>query len=83
MTDISFNFVLLIAVVASALCVIYGIRAASSGARRDAEIKHQEFEDSREEKHRETLASIAAERDAKIAEFTKQSPKAAAKQIEG
>ncbi len=81
--DISFNIVLLILGLSVAACVIYAIRAGTTSARRDAEIKHQEFEDSREEKHRETMATIAATRDAKIAEATKQFPKPAAQQIEG
>lgn len=80
---ITLNDVLLAAVVAAMLCVLYGIRAASQARRRDVEVKAQEANDSRDMQHRERMASIAAQRDTEIAKATHKAPAPATKQIEG
>jgi hypothetical protein len=78
--DISLNVVLLIFGLGGASCILYGINSARASHRLDVEIKHQEYEDNRADKHQENMAQIVATRDSEIAKYA---AKPAPKQIEG
>ncbi len=49
---------------------IYGIWAAKASAAEDARRRHEEFKMGLEPGHRETMAKIAATRDAEVAKYT-------------
>lgn len=69
-----FYTALLLAAALAATVACYAIYSTSAGAADERKKKHEEFNSALEPHHRETIAKIGAERDAKIAEYTRKPP---------